>query len=293
MSSDETKGNGEGCAAGMGADLKKAEEERKLKETLGRIKNKIVVLSGKGGVGKSTVSVNLAVALALKGYSVGLLDVDIHGPSIPKLLGLELEKIAGDGDGNLFPVVCGDNLTVISIGFMLPDSDEPVVWRGPLKFNAIKQFMRDVVWGDLDYLIIDSPPGTGDEPLAVCQILENPTGAVVVTTPQDVALIDVRKSITFCKKLNMPVLGVVENMSGMVCPHCGQTIEVFKSGGGERMAGEMGVPFLGSIPLHPGVARLGDEGRPFSIEEGAELDPVKRAFQAIADAISEREEVRA
>jgi len=266
-------------------------EKQALAGRMRRIRHKILVLSGKGGVGKSTVAANLAVSLSLAGRRVGLLDIDIHGPSIPRMLQLDGAR-PQIRDRAIEPVEKG-GMKIMSIGFMLRGRDDAVIWRGPMKMGVIKQFLTDVNWGELDYLVIDSPPGTGDEPLSVCQLVPEADGAIVVTTPQDVATADVRKSITFCKKLNMPVIGVVENMSGMVCPHCGQTIEEFKSGGGRQMAGEMGVPFLGSIPLHPGVARLGDEGRPFSIEEGAELDPVKRAFQAIADAISEREEVHA
>ena len=260
-----------------------AQIEEKVKERMSRIKRKILVLSGKGGVGKSTVSVNLAAALASRGYRTGLLDTDLHGPSIPTLLGLTGSALTADNDGNIFPIQYGENLSVISIGFMLQGGDEPVVWRGPLKYSAIRQFLGETLWKDLDYLVIDSPPGTGDEPLSVCQLIPGPRGAVIVTTPQDVALADVRRSITFCVKLEMPIYGVVENMSGMICPHCGKGIDVFKSGGGAAMASEMGVPFLGSIPLHPEVTRLGDEGKPFVYAEN--VDTAKKPFMEITEAI--------
>jgi Mrp family chromosome partitioning ATPase len=264
--------------------------EEKLKERMSRIKRKILVLSGKGGVGKSTVAVNLAAALASKGFRTGLLDTDLHGPSIPTLLGLNGAALSADPNGNIFPIPYGENLLVISIGFMLQGGDEPVVWRGPLKYSAIRQFLAETLWGDLDYLVIDSPPGTGDEPLSVCQLIPAPRGAVIVTTPQDVALSDVRRSITFCAKLDMPVYGVVENMSGLACPHCGKRIDVFKTGGGESMADDMGVPFLGSIPLDPEVTKLGDEGKPFVGEAGP--DSAKRPFMEITEAIIQSEDVR-
>jgi Mrp family chromosome partitioning ATPase/predicted Fe-Mo cluster-binding NifX family protein len=237
------------------------EERRALKSRLCRIKHKVIVLSGKGGVGKSTVAVNLAVSLMLAGKRVGLLDVDIHGPSVPKMLKLEGTPVQAE-EGCIIPVELGD-LKVMSIGFLLQDQDDAIIWRGPMKMGVIKQFLKDVEWGDLDYLIIDAPPGTGDEPLSVCQLIEDADGAVVVTTPQDVALAAVRKSITFCRQLNLPVLGVVENMSGFVCPHCGKVTEVFKSGGGERMAKEMGVPFLGRIPMDPAIGEACDDGKPY------------------------------
>ncbi|MEN6537762.1 MAG: Mrp/NBP35 family ATP-binding protein, partial [Bryobacteraceae bacterium] len=198
-----------------------------LEETLRRIKHKIVVLSGKGGVGKSTVAVNLAVSLGLAGNKVGILDVDIHGPSVPKMLHLEDHRLESNGQ-KLIPAEVG-NIKAISIGFLLQGADDAVIWRGPRKAGLIKQFVEEVNWGDLYYLIVDCPPGTGDEPLSVIQALGNTDGAVVVTTPQDVALVDVRKSISFCQQLGLPVLGVIENMSGFVCPHCGEVADIFKS----------------------------------------------------------------
>ncbi len=240
---------------------KEFEERRQLQSRLCRIRHKIVVLSGKGGVGKSTVAINLAAALMMSGKRVGLLDVDIHGPSIPTMLGLEGQTVEVGEDG-LLPVELGD-MKVMSLGFLLRHQDDAVIWRGPMKIGVIKQFLKDVAWGDLDYLIIDSPPGTGDEPLSVCQFIGAMDGAVVVTTPQKVAAVDVRKSITFCRQLHVPVLGVVENMSGFACPKCGEIIQILPSGGGKHMAEEMHVPFLGSIPIDPLIAEAGDNGRAF------------------------------
>ena len=236
-------------------------ERRQLQSRLCRIRHKVVVLSGKGGVGKSTVAVNIASALMLSGKRVGLLDVDIHGPSIPTMLGLEREKIQA-GEEGLIPIELG-GMKVISLGFLLRNQDDAVIWRGPVKMGVIKQFIKDVLWGDLDYLIIDSPPGTGDEPLSVCQLIGALDGAVVVTTPQKVAAVDVRKSITFCRQLKVPVLGVVENMSGFACPKCGEITSILCSGGGRRIAEDMGVPFLGSIPMDPQIAEACDSGHVF------------------------------
>ena len=237
-------------------------ERQQLSRRMCRIRHKVMVLSGKGGVGKSTVAVNLAVSLSMQGCTVGLLDVDIHGPSVPRLLGLEGHQIQSNGDA-FIPVEFSKNLKVMSVGFMLRERNDAVIWRGPMKHNVIKQFLKDVEWGELDYLIIDLPPGTGDEPLAVCQLIEDAEGAVVVTTPQEVALLDVRKSITFCKQVNVPVIGVIENMSGFTCPKCGELTNIFKNSGAERMAQEMGVPFLGSIPIDPSVGIACDEGTPY------------------------------
>ncbi len=247
-----------GCPAG---DIDTFLDQQVLEERLGRIRHVILVLSGKGGVGKSTVAVNLAVSLSLAGKRVGLLDVDIHGPSVPKMLHLEEAAVQMNGDA-IVPVEKA-GLKVMSIGLLLHDRDDAVIWRGPLKMGVIRQFLKDVDWGDLDYLIIDSPPGTGDEPLSICQLVKNPDGAVIVTTPQDVATADVRRSITFCRQLNLPVIGVVENMSGFVCPKCREITNIFKAGGGERMAQDMGVPFLGRIPIDPAIDEACDIGRPF------------------------------
>lgn len=235
-----------------------ANEER-LTETLSTIKRKYVVLSGKGGVGKSTVAVNLAAGLALKGMKTGLLDTDLHGPSVPKMLGLENFMSSGD-ETHLEPAVRYDgNLKVMSVQFLLQNLHDSVIWRGPLKHSVISQFIGHTVWGDLDFLIIDSPPGTGDEPLSVVQTAK-PDGAIIVTTPQDVATFDVRKSIDFCNKLSLPVTGVIENMSGFICPHCNKETAIFSTGGGMKMADELGIPFLGSIPIDPQFVIHSDKG---------------------------------
>ena len=243
-------------------ELEKIREQAVLDENVSRIKHKVIVLSGKGGVGKSTVATNIAVALSLKGQKIGLMDVDIHGPSIPKMLGLEGTRLRETEDG-LAPIVYSDNLRVISIGFILRSENDAVIWRAPLKHKLIRDFLTDVKWGELDYLVIDSPPGTGDEPLSVVQLLGDADGAIIVTTPQDIALTDVKKAITFCRQVNLTVIGVVENMSGFICPYCGKNIDIFKKGGGEEMAKEMGVPFLGRIPLEPKIVETGDSGKPY------------------------------
>ena len=266
-------------------------EHRELRDRMSRIRFKIMVLSGKGGVGKSTVAANLAVSLGRNGHHVGLLDVDIHGPSIPKLLGLEGRSLRM-GKQRIFPVRFSDNLEVVSIGFLLQNCDDAVIWRGPMKMNLIKQFLKDVEWGVLDFLVIDSPPGTGDEPLSVCQLIEDADGAIIVTTPQEIALADVRKSINFCHQLKLPVLGVLENMSGFVCPKCGQITDIFKSGGGERMAQEMAVPFLGRIPLDPQITRACDKGEPYIYHSGqtATAKAFERAMRPIVELLPANED---
>lgn len=266
-------------------------EQQEIRNRIRRIKNQIVVLSGKGGVGKSTIAVNLAVSLALKGNKVGLLDIDIHGPSVPHILGLRqsLKAISGSGKGHelMQPVSAGKNLIVMSIGFLLENRDTAVIWRGPMKYNIIKQFLKDVEWGDLDFLVVDSPPGTGDEPLSALQLMERPTGGIIVTTPQDVALNDVRKSITFCRQLNLPVLGVIENMSGFVCPQCGTKTNIFKTGGGKSMAIDMGAPFLGNVPIDPMIVEACDAGTSY-VDHYADTNTAK-AFEEIVDRIIETE----
>jgi len=272
-----------GCSSGQ--DPKscggKPVDER-IAKTLGRIKHKIVVLSGKGGVGKSTVSANIAMALAQAGKQVGLLDVDIHGPSIPRLLSLQDAKPHIEPD-HMEPVPYSKNLWVMSLGFLIPDRDTAVIWRGPMKLSLIKQFVRDVDWGDLDYLVTDCPPGTGDEPLAALQTFGKEAQAVIVTTPQGVAVDDVRRSVTFCRQLGNPVLGIVENMSGFVCPNCNAVHDIFNSGGGEALAKEMDVNFLGRIPMDPEVVRSGDEG--FALMKVQSESPTAKAFQKIVEPI--------
>jgi ATP-binding protein involved in chromosome partitioning len=255
-------------------------EQTQIRQRMARIGRKILVLSGKGGVGKSTVAVNLAISLSLAGKRTGLLDIDIHGPSVPKILNLEGKMVGGMPDA-ILPVELNANLKVMSIGFLLSSATDAVIWRGPRKYHMIKQFLKDVEWGELDYLIIDSPPGTGDEPLAIIQLLETADGAVVVTTPQEVALSDVRRGITFCRSLDLPVLGVLENMSGFVCPTCGRRTDIFKSGGGEGLATAMNVPFLGRIPIDPQIVEACDSGQPY-----VDTYRQSQAAQAFSEAVT-------
>lgn len=263
-------------------------EKEALAKRMEKIKHKLIVLSGKGGVGKSTVALNLACLLALAEKKVGLLDIDIHGPSIPMLLGLQGKPMEAAGD-TIIPVKFSNHLKVVSIGFMLPHEEDAVIWRGPLKMNVIKQFLKDVDWGELDYLIVDSPPGTGDEPLSIAQLIPDATGAIIVTTPQELALADVRKCITFCRKLKLPVLGVIENMSGFICPNCGERIDIFNTGGGEKMSEKMGVPFLGRLPIDPSVVESCDKGTPY-VYHYAESSTA-RAFAYILRPILEMDKV--
>ena len=263
-------------------------DRRKLQAKLCRIHHKIVVLSGKGGVGKSTVAINLATALMLEGLRVGLLDVDIHGPSIPTMLGLEHETLQGTA-GGLLPVELG-NMKIMSLGFLLKNQDDAIIWRGPMKMGVIKQFLTDVEWGDLDYLIVDAPPGTGDEPLSLCQLIQPLDGAVIVTTPQRVAAVDVRKSISFCRQLHVPVLGVIENMSGFVCPKCGEITQILPAGGGRIIASDMKVPFLGAIPMDPAIAQSGDDGQAFIHHYAS--SPTAKLMQDIINQITDSDKTQ-
>lgn len=249
-----------------------------IPNALERIKSKIVVLSGKGGVGKSTVAANLAAGLALEGLKTGLLDVDVHGPSIPRIMGLTgiMPEMAGD---TILPVEWNWNLKVVSMGFFLQNPDEPVIWRGPVKGGVIKQFLHQVAWGDLDCLVVDCPPGTGDEPLSVMQLLGPDAVALVVTSPQDVAIDDVRRSVAFCRELGNPVLGIVENLSGFLCSQCGTVHEIFKSGGGEKLAEATGVPFLGRIPIDTEVGKAADQGEAYLAVKGT--SPAALAFRQV------------
>jgi ATP-binding protein involved in chromosome partitioning len=255
-----------------------------IRSRMSKIKHKIAVISGKGGVGKSLVTVNLAVALAKHGRNgkVGVLDADIHGPCVPKMLGMKGEVLQS-GPPGVFPATGPLNLKVVSMGFLLPSDDAPVIWRGPLKMGAIKQFLSEIVWGSLEYLLIDLPPGTGDESLSVLQLLPEMDGVIIVTIPSEVSQDVVKKAVSFARKMDTPVIGIVENMSGIVCPHCGERIEVFGTGGGENISVEMGVPLLGSIPLDPRISTAMDAGTPFI---AAQPDsPAARAFQAIVEKI--------
>jgi ATP-binding protein involved in chromosome partitioning len=239
-----------------------AEDTRALEARLGRIGRIFIVLSGKGGVGKSTVAVNLAMSLSLRGLRTGILDVDIHGPSIPKLLGLSGKKI-GISNNEMVPIEVYGNLKVVSMGFFLNGNDLPVIWRGPMKAKVIREFVQNVAWGDLDCLVVDCPPGTGDEPLSVAQLLGPKSSAIIVTTPQQMATIDVEKCITFCRQLNVPIAGVIENMSGFVCPDCGKEVDIFASGGGMDLANRFGIPLIGKIPLDPEIVKSGDQEQPY------------------------------
>ncbi len=246
------------------SSMKSDVDERKDAWEHSNIRHKFLVLSGKGGVGKSTVAVNTAVYLAMNGFKTGLLDIDLHGPSLPTMLNIDKADIVKDEEG-IIPVTLKalNGLKVMSIGFFLPEQDSPVIWRGPRKTGMIKEFVENVVWGDLDYLIVDSPPGTGDEPLSAIQLIKNPDGALIVTTPQQLSAVDVSKSINFCRQLQLPILGLIENMSGFICPHCREVINIFPQGSGRELADKYRIPFIGSIPVDPEFGVSGDSGVPY------------------------------
>ena len=260
----------------------KTKQDAAVDSSLKKIKNKYIVLSGKGGVGKTSTSVNLSMALANKGFNVGIMDVDLHGPDVPRMLGLkgmlDLSK-----NNKLKPMQYSENLKVVSIESLIANKDDAIIWRGPLKYSAILQFIGEVEWGELDFLIIDSPPGTGDEPLTIAQTIHD-AKAIIVTTPQEVSLADVRKSISFCRTVKMDILGLIENMSGFACPHCNKMVDLFGSGGGEKTAVSAGIPFLGRIPFDPNVVSCGDNGVSFQ-EKYADAQ-VTRAFIELAEKIS-------
>jgi ATP-binding protein involved in chromosome partitioning len=260
------------------------EEERKRKTRMNKIKHKIAVISGKGGVGKSTVTVNLAMAFAMHGhaYSVGIFDADITGPCVPKIMGVKGQRLQA-GPVGVFPVWGPLGIKVVSMDFLLPSDEAPVIWRGPLKMKAISQFLSEIVWGELDFLFIDLPPGTGDEPLSVMQLIPEMDGVVIVTIPSEVSQIVVKKAVTFARQLNVPVIGIVENMSGFVCPKCGSEIDIFKIGGGKKIAEDLSIPFLGSIPIDPEICRDSDKGMPFIIEHSS--SPATEAFMEIVKRI--------
>lgn len=244
------------------------EQERNLKINLTKIQHKIAIISGKGGVGKSTVTANLAVALATHGHvgRIGILDADIHGPSIPRMLGIEGQRLRTE-DAAVYPATGPMQIKVVSMELLLPDENAPVVWRGPLKMIAIRQFLSDITWGDLDFLLIDLPPGTGDEPLSVAQLIPDMDGVVIVTIPSAVSQMVVKKAVTFAQRLGLPIIGVIENMSGFTCPHCGSKIDIFQSGGGRRVSEEMRIPYLGGIPLEEKIGEDSDKGTPFITDE--------------------------
>ncbi len=259
------------------------EEETRRLNTLEKIKHVIIVISGKGGVGKSTVSSNIAESLSMQGYVTGIMDLDITGPNIPKMFHIEDEKLTVDDNRQLVPVEVPPSLKVVSMAFLLPSKDSALTWRGPVRSSAVQQFIEDVNWGDLDYLVIDMPPGTGDEALSIIQYIPKADGTVIVTTPQDVSLLDARKTVTFSALVNIPIIGIVENMSGFVCPHCGEVTNIFKSGGGEDAANQLGIQFLGRVPLEPGVVLSGDKGMPVVIAEPESASA--KAFNSITKKI--------
>jgi ATP-binding protein involved in chromosome partitioning len=260
------------------------QQQQTLRLRMAKIKHKVAVISGKGGVGKSTVTVNLSAAFAKSGHTVGILDADIHGPSVPRLLGLTGQEVKV-GPPGAFPVPGPLGMKVMSIDFFLPEERAPTIWRGPLKMRAIRQLLTDVVWGELDVLFIDLPPGTGDEVLSIAQLIPNLDGAVIVTMPGELSRAVVGKAITFAERMGMPVIGVVENMSGYACPNCGERVEIFQAGGGEKLAKERGVPFLGKIPIDPKVSASSDQGVPFVISQPD--SPASKAFMEIVEKIEE------
>ena len=266
------------------------QQDVEIKERLRHIKNKILVMSGKGGVGKSSVAAYLSVALAKKGYKVGLMDVDLHGPSIPRMLGLKGNIGPGASEGKAHPIKYIPNMEVISIEPLMGENkDSATIWRGPLKIGVIRQFIADIDWADLDYMIIDSPPGTGDEPLTIAQTIPD-AKSVIVTTPQEISLADVRKSINFCRQVNMEILGLVENMSGLKCPHCGEMIDIFKTQGGMLTAKKEGLNLLGSLPFEPEVVSKGDTGNMSLLDDNKLL--ITQEFNKIVDKIVKLTETR-
>jgi len=267
----------------------KARQADQIKQRMSKIKYKIAIISGKGGVGKSLVTVNLAIGLARNGRKgkIAILDADLTGPCIPKMLGLMGRKL-NLGPAGIFPTIGPEDIKVVSMAFFLPSDDTPVIWRGPLKMRAIQQFLEEVVWGDLDYLLVDLPPGTGDESLSILQLLPEMDGVIIVTIPSEVSQAVVKKAVTFARKMNVPILGIVENMSSMPCPHCGEIIEVFSRGGGAKVSDEMEVELLGSIPLAPQVAADSAGGVPFIVEHPD--SPAAKAFTQIIKKIEKKVE---
>jgi Mrp family chromosome partitioning ATPase len=269
-----SSGNGDACtylwACAICDETERCQKDKEghsrwlVGKRMERVEHKVLVMSNKGGVGKSTVTTNLAVSLALKGWHVGICDLDIHGPNIPKMVGAEGQKLKISTSGGIIPFQAY-NLKIASMSFLLQNSDDPIIWRDAYKYEFINQLLGGVEWQDLNFLLVDLPPGTGNESVTTIDLLSNVTGAVIVTTPQEVALLDSRKSVTFCRDSEVPIIGIVENMSGLDCPQCGHHIEVFRKGGGEASATEMGVPFLGRIPLDPEVVTQSDAGEPYAL----------------------------
>lgn len=279
-------GTGTGkCGSGGSSGIASKFQDQMIESSLSKIKHKLIVMSGKGGVGKSSLAANIAVGLSRKGHQTGLMDVDLHGPSIAGIMGIEgLMEITPD---NFAIPKSVNGLKVVSMQSLMKneDRDKAIIWRGPAKTGVIRQFIGDVQWGELDFLVIDSPPGTGDEPLSVAQSVPD-AKAIIVTTPQDVALSDVRKSINFCRVVNLDIFGLVENMGPFACPCCGKTIELFRCGGGERTARQMSIPFLGSIPFDPSVVKACDMGIPVLGQDGD--SDFSKALGKIIDQIEKR-----
>ncbi|MEZ4525718.1 MAG: Mrp/NBP35 family ATP-binding protein [Desulfobacterales bacterium] len=260
------------------------EQDEALRGSLKKIRHKFIVMSGKGGVGKSSVTVNLGMALAKKGFKTGIMDVDIHGPDVPRMLGISNEMLGVNAERKLTPLNYSEHLSAVSIESLSVSKDDAIIWRGPVKHSVIRQFIADVEWGKLDFLLIDSPPGTGDEPLSVAQVVTD-SRAIIVTTPQEISLADVRKSINFCKTVGMDIFGLIENMSGFQCPHCGKAIDMFGTGGGERTAKDFGIHFLGRIPFDPNVVACGDSGTCY--QDVYKESPVTAAFESVASRMAE------
>lgn len=268
------------------SDAKKMMEQQnaKIRENMSKIKHKIAIVSGKGGVGKSTVTVNLAAALNMMGKKVGVLDGDIHGPNIPKILGVENIQPMADENG-IFPVTTPEGIKTMSISYFLPDEKTPVIWRGPKVSGAIRQFLSDVVWGELDYLLIDTPPGSGDIQLTILQSIPDIDGVIIVTTPEEVAVLDAKKSVTMAKTMNIPILGLIENMGGFICPHCDEVVDVFGKGGGEKAAKELDVEFLGRIPLDVKAREASDRGVPMVTLDCKASEEFKKVVEKIVEIV--------
>jgi len=262
-------------------DFERGQQDKMIEANLARVGRKILVMSGKGGVGKSTVASYLALLLSMNGKKVGLLDVDLHGPTVGRLMNVQGGFDTAE-EGVVRPYRFSDNLSIVSLDMLLGENkDTAVIWRGPMKISAIRQFISDIEWGGLDYLVVDSPPGTGDEPLTVAQTIPD-AEAIIVTTPQEISLADVRKSINFCHQVKLKILGVVENMSGHTCPHCGKDVPIFGSGGGEKMAAQMGVPHLGRIPIDAEMVDSGDRGDLKGLTDKADLE-INAAYKKILE----------
>ena len=240
------------------------QQEEEARRRLSKIKHKIIVLSGKGGVGKSFITANIAAALAQKGYTVGVLDADIHGPSIPKIFGVHGQSLYA-GPGGIMPLMGTGNVRVVSVDLMLPNEEAALIWRGPLKTGFIREVLSMVNWGEMDFLLVDLPPGTGDEALTIAQLIKDLDGAIIVTTPSDLTRIVVKKAISFCKQLNVRILGIINNMCCFICPKCGSKYYIFGKGGAAKLAQEVGLQLLADIPLDPRISEAMDKGVPFVV----------------------------